>query len=140
MIRWRVVCGLGVTMLSFCPTSALSRVDLPTFGRPTSAAKPQRKSAEGSVIAIICGRVEARQYALGRLLLGTPAARAAALGGKPQHRHLAGHMKGLLVRFPLDPLHPVAREHDAARLQVFLQARLGILELVRSRKRRNPRL
>ena len=40
--RWRVVCGLSVTMLSFSPTSAFSSVDLPTFGRPTIATKPQR--------------------------------------------------------------------------------------------------
>src|ERR1700684_3689937 len=31
-------------MLSFCPTSALSSVDLPTLGRPASATKPLRNS------------------------------------------------------------------------------------------------
>jgi hypothetical protein len=35
--RWRVVCGLREVMLSFCPTRALSKVDLPTLGRPTIA-------------------------------------------------------------------------------------------------------
>src|SRR5262245_43640379 len=43
--RCRVVCGLSVTMLSFSPTSAFSRVDLPTLGRPTIATKPQRPAA-----------------------------------------------------------------------------------------------
>ena len=41
-MRVRVVCGFGLTMLTFCPISAFSSVDLPTFGRPASAAKPQR--------------------------------------------------------------------------------------------------
>ncbi len=40
--RCRVVCGLSVTMLSFSPTSVFSSVDLPTFGLPTIATKPQR--------------------------------------------------------------------------------------------------
>ena len=33
-MRWRVVCGLRVTMASFSPTSAFSSVDLPALGRP----------------------------------------------------------------------------------------------------------
>src|SRR5450631_831773 len=37
VIRFRVVCGLGVTMASFSPTIRLSSVDLPTFGRPRIA-------------------------------------------------------------------------------------------------------
>ena len=41
-MRWRVVCGFGLTMLILRFSSALSSVDLPTFGRPTIAAKPQR--------------------------------------------------------------------------------------------------
>ena len=36
----RVVCGLSETMASFWPRRALSRVDLPTLGRPTSATSP----------------------------------------------------------------------------------------------------
>ena len=42
VIRCRVVCALLEVMLIFCPTSALSRVDLPTFGLPTMAIRPQR--------------------------------------------------------------------------------------------------
>ena len=34
VILLRVVCGLGETMATFSPTRALSRVDLPTLGRP----------------------------------------------------------------------------------------------------------
>ena len=40
--RLRVVCGLWVTMASFSPTSAFSRVDLPAFGRPTMETNPDR--------------------------------------------------------------------------------------------------
>src|SRR4051812_44252124 len=47
-MRWRVVCALREVMLIFCPTSAFSSVDLPTFGRPTMATSPQRRPARGS--------------------------------------------------------------------------------------------
>jgi hypothetical protein len=42
VMRWRVVCALREVMLIFCPTSALSSVDLPTLGLPTMAITPQR--------------------------------------------------------------------------------------------------
>ncbi len=41
MLR-RVVWGLSLVIATFSPTSAFSRVDLPTFGRPTRQAKPER--------------------------------------------------------------------------------------------------
>ena len=47
VMRWRVVCALSEVMLIFCPTSAFSSVDLPTFGRPTIATRPQRDAAGG---------------------------------------------------------------------------------------------
>ena len=39
-MRLRVVCGLSETIATFWPTSRLTRVDLPTFGRPTTVTKP----------------------------------------------------------------------------------------------------
>ena len=42
VMRWRVVCALREVMLIFCPTSALSSVDLPTLGLPTMAMEPHR--------------------------------------------------------------------------------------------------
>src|SRR5215468_1706514 len=39
-IRRRVVCGLSETIAIFPPASALTSVDLPTFGRPATAMKP----------------------------------------------------------------------------------------------------
>ena len=38
--RRRVVCGLSETIATFPPQSALTRVDFPTLGRPTTAANP----------------------------------------------------------------------------------------------------
>ena len=42
-IRWRVVCAFLDVILTFMPTMALSKVDLPTLGRPTKATVPHRK-------------------------------------------------------------------------------------------------
>src|SRR6266704_311797 len=39
-MRRRVVCGLSETMATLPPQSALTSVDLPTFGRPATATKP----------------------------------------------------------------------------------------------------
>ena len=140
-MRWRVVCGRGVTMLSFCPTSALSSVDLPTFGRPTRAAKPLRKSGAGSLDCGLsvaarsppaCG--SAASCSARRRLEPLPSARSS------QRRHLAADVEDLRVGLALDALHRVARQRKTARLQVLLQARLGILERLGRRQRRDARL
>src|SRR5687767_206105 len=41
-MRWRVVWGFAAVMLTLKPTSALTSVDLPTLGRPTTATLPLR--------------------------------------------------------------------------------------------------
>ena len=46
-MRRRVVCGLSETIATLPPQSALTSVDLPTFGRPATATKPDF-SPEGS--------------------------------------------------------------------------------------------
>jgi hypothetical protein len=38
----RVVCTFGVTIDTFEPTSAFTRVDFPALGAPITAAKPHR--------------------------------------------------------------------------------------------------
>ena len=38
--RARVVCALSLTIATFWPTSALTKVDLPALGAPMTAAKP----------------------------------------------------------------------------------------------------
>jgi len=40
----RVVLGWWEVIAILLPTNALIKVDLPTFGRPTMATKPERKS------------------------------------------------------------------------------------------------
>ncbi len=42
-MRLRVVWTLWVTIETLAPTRRLSSVDLPAFGAPTSATKPQRR-------------------------------------------------------------------------------------------------
>src|SRR5213078_791758 len=39
-MRRRIVCGLSETIATLPPQSALTSVDLPTFGRPATATKP----------------------------------------------------------------------------------------------------
>src|SRR5713101_6061794 len=43
-MRLRVVCGLEVTIATFCPTRRFTSVDLPAFGRPSTATNPALKS------------------------------------------------------------------------------------------------
>jgi hypothetical protein len=45
----RVVCTLCETIDTLAPTSALTSVDLPAFGAPMTAMKPQRWSSTGGV-------------------------------------------------------------------------------------------
>jgi len=44
--RLRVGLGTGEVIATFSPTNWLSRVDLPQFGRPIRATKPERKPSE----------------------------------------------------------------------------------------------
>ena len=48
----RVVCALWVTIETLAPTSALVNVDLPLFGAPISATKPQRVSSPPAVLVV----------------------------------------------------------------------------------------
>src|SRR5580704_10607172 len=41
----RVVCGLGVTIATLCPTRRFTSVDLPTLERPPRTTNPARCSA-----------------------------------------------------------------------------------------------
>src|ERR1043165_1811802 len=77
----RVVCTLRLTIETLAPTSALISVDLPAFGAPISATKPQRVA--GSSIRRI--HAFARQHRGGRRLL------CGALGAPdPLGRRLVG--------------------------------------------------
>jgi hypothetical protein len=39
-MRLRVVCGFGVTIATFSPTSRFNKLLLPTLGRPSKATRP----------------------------------------------------------------------------------------------------
>src|ERR1700730_13860592 len=55
-MRFRVVCGLEVTMAIFWPTRRFTRVDFPAFGRPTMATNPDLYPAlTGAVSAGLSG-------------------------------------------------------------------------------------
>ena len=47
-MRLRVVCGLSETIATFSPTRALTSVDLPALGRPTTATEPARNTVRRS--------------------------------------------------------------------------------------------
>src|SRR5947209_20381396 len=49
-MRLVVVCGRGETIATLRPTSWFTSVDLPTFGRPRIATKPERNSMAGIIL------------------------------------------------------------------------------------------
>src|SRR6476469_8697818 len=94
-ISARVVCTLRETIVTWEPTSALTRVDLPTLGAPISATKPQRVAAgtaspgDSSVI-VAAAHAFARDHHGSRDLFGRALAAADALGRRQPgqvHRH-----------------------------------------------------
>src|SRR6195952_1470971 len=86
-ISARVVCTLRETIVTLEPTSALTRVDLPAFGAPISATKPQRvavgaASPAGSSVIGATADAFARDHHRGRDLFGRALAAADAFGGR----------------------------------------------------------
>src|SRR5688572_8935057 len=123
-------------METFSPTSALSSVDLPTFGRPTSAAKPARKAAVGwSDMQAQC-----LQRGLRGCLLGAAAAWTRAFGLDARMLHVAGDQESLGVRLAGGLFDRVHGQLPALRLQMLLQAGLGSLERGRLGQRTDARL
>src|SRR5215831_4162929 len=110
----RVVCTLGLTIVTLVPTSALTRVDLPTLGAPISATKAQRVAPSAPGPAPPCGT-------------GSAIARR-RLGGLVHRRldtlaHQERGGRGLLAG-TLDLT--VMRGRQAARLRPFLQHGLRV--------------
>ena len=148
-MRVRVVCGFGLTMLTFWPSSAFSSVDLPTFGRPTSAAKPQRtparrpagrhrrfglswtSPARGPGPRARAARLPARR---GAGSSPSPVARSAEARRPRSSRRTTARAAR---RSPPRPRS--AGSAQAARLQLLLQPRLGILERLGRRAARRRR-
>ena len=144
-MRCRVVCGFGLTMLILRPSSAFSSVDLPTFGRPTIAANPQR-----------CARLHGRGARSPLVLPVTSASvRSASVARRPARRGAGSRRwprpcrpsasteqrtwNDLIVRLARSRFDRIDGQRQAARLQRFLQTRLGILEFGRARQPVEPR-
>src|SRR5205085_2037987 len=111
----RVVCTLRLTIETFEPTSALTRVDLPAFGAPISATKPQRVSAI---------RVDtlARQHGGGGRLFG----RAFGAADPLRRRKLRNIDRDTEFRIVMGPLAldlAIARRRETSPLRPFLQHR-----------------
>src|SRR5512137_983076 len=105
--RSRVVCGLRDVMLTRSPTSAFTRVDLPTFGRPMTATMPTRRGASCSIVLSsggLVGRLDRRRaMAFGRLgrWLGNGRPWRGRLLPRPsaeQRHRVLGRFEGLLRR------------------------------------------
>jgi hypothetical protein len=104
---------------------------------------------EAAAVHRLCGEVHGRilnvaraqrlKHLLGGRLFGTAAARAASLGAGPERGYLAAHRKVLCVVGALHGEHRIAGQLERARLQVFLQARLGVLERLGLRERGDAR-
>ena len=132
-ISARVVCTLRETMVTLEPTSALTRVDLPTLGAPISATKPQRVAAGGAPVgrlhpsllppptpsrAII---TEAATFSAARLLPPTPSA-----GVQSRQIHRDAELRIVMRPGALDLA--IDRRRQALALRPFLQHGLGIAQ------------
>ena len=95
----RVVCGLSETIAIFWPTSAFTRVDLPTFGRPTTATMPlrnghaDRRRRRSAIVGHVV--VDAPRPARGgsrrwRCAGPAPRRRGTAVPGTPARRRSSG--------------------------------------------------
>ena len=61
--RLRVVCATGLVMATFSPMQALTSVDLPTLGLPTSATKPLLKGVLLSLLfSTCCSSMRQREF------------------------------------------------------------------------------
>src|SRR5262252_6591017 len=102
-------------MLIFSPISAFSSVDLPTFGRPMIATKPQRPVSPSLRLT-----GQHRQHRRRRFLFGVTAARAATGGVCISFFDGASDDERLLVIAAAHRLHAVDRQLESIALEPFL--------------------
>src|SRR5438874_1578655 len=100
-ISARVVCTLRETIVTLEPTSALTRVDLPTLGAPISATKPQAVSPDAaagddSTIIAAAANAFALDHRRGRDLLGRALGATDAFG-RGQPRQINGNAELRIV-------------------------------------------
>src|SRR5215212_1585947 len=131
-IRARVVCTLRETIVTLEPTSALTRVDLPTLGAPISATKPQAVSpddAGGEDSTVIAAATDAFSFDHhgSRDLLGRALGAADAFGGH-QPRQVDGDAELRVVMRASALDLAIDRRRQSLALGPFLQHRLGIAQ------------
>src|SRR5688572_14023908 len=128
-ISARVVCTLLETMVTFEPTSALTSVDLPTFGAPISATKPQRvEAAAASGSAITAARhALAHQQRRSRRFLGGVLGAAEPFGdGHARQFDGNAELRTVMRSGPLDLA--IARRRQSLALRPLLQHGLRIAQ------------
>src|SRR3990172_6454301 len=122
----RVVCALWVTMETLAPTSALVSVDLPLFGAPITATKPQRVSSLR--VSAILGRLPhpfAKQHGKRRRLLGFALiGPLSALGRNALDLNFGGEARRMIGAFARH--FEIARQRQAPSLRPFLEQGLRI--------------
>src|SRR5215831_20362950 len=122
----RVVWTLRLTMLTLAPTSVLTRVDLPAFGAPMMAMKPQRVSGTGPTSLIgSSANTFAGEKGSGCRLLGGALAGAFAAGRFGALDANLGREAGRVIGSLACHLH-VLRQLEALALGPLLQCRLGV--------------
>src|ERR1700686_5001073 len=118
-ISARVVCTLRETIVTLEPTSALTRVDLPTLGAPASGALSFIFAARGDAFA--------RNHDGRRDLLGGALVAPDAFGRiEPRQIHRDTELRIVMRPGALDL--PIDRSRQALALRPFLQHRLGIAQ------------
>src|SRR5207245_11281297 len=129
VMRWRVVCAFFDVMLTFCPTSRLRSVDLPTFGRPTIATWPQRKLAGSDDSVMGSDSCTGHRHCVrggGGGLFGGPSAGTRAARHDRQRRNPAVDSERLRMRFTGDGHDDVLGDRELSPLQPFLQPGLPV--------------
>src|SRR5215510_2142341 len=122
----RVVWTLRLTMLTLAPTSVLTRVDLPAFGAPMMAMKPQRVSGTGPTSLIgPSAYAFAGEGGHGCCLLGGALAGAFATGRFGALDANLGREAGRVIGSLARHLH-ILWQLEALALGPLLQCRLGI--------------
>src|SRR5690606_23135457 len=130
------------------PIKALTKVDLPTLGRPMTATKPQRKASVISLVLLgngyrkgkLCGfartgstpafgrrqRLDGSDGLLRRRLLSRPPAGTTGRHTDIQLRYPALNLEGLAMRCAMGGEHRIHGKIQLSPLQQFLKQGFGI--------------
>src|ERR1700752_2004449 len=126
-ISARVVCTLRETMVTLEPTRALTSVDLPTWGAPIRATKPQRVLPPVSAVIAAAGDAFALDHHAGRDLLGRALAAADAFGRRQARQIDRNAELGIVMRAGALAL-AIDGRRQALALRPFLQHRFRIAQ------------